>query len=259
MPLDEALLFAFLLVFVRAGAMLLSSPVFGAQNTPLPIRILTTLAIAAALTCALQPKVGAVPASLYDMGAAVAVEALAGLLIGLFMQLALQAVLIAGTLLDTQIGLGMSQTLNPVAGVPVSVLAQYKFLLGVVIFLCINGHHVMLQAFARSYDMMPAGAAIGAGKFAAVQAGYLSLLGQTCLLALTIAAPVLAVSLVVDAALGVVSKAVPQMQAIMVGMPAKLVMGMISLSIALPALVAGVNNAVENATDSIFKVMSAKS
>jgi flagellar biosynthesis protein FliR len=254
MTFDEALLFAFLLVFVRCSAMLLSSPVFGAQNTPLPIRILTTLAISAALTCAIQPHIGPLPKDLYSMGAAVAGEAVAGLLIGLFMQLALQAALMAGALLDTQIGLGMSQTLNPIAGVPISIIAQYKFMLAVVVFLSINGHHVMLEAFARSYELMPT---VGAANIAHLQEGYLGLLGQVSLLSLTIAAPVLAVSLVVDAALGVVSKAVPQMQAIMVGLPAKLIMGMTALSLALPALASGVQVGVEQASDALFRVMRA--
>lgn len=252
MTFDEGLLFAFLLVFIRCSAMLLSSPVFGAQNTPLPIRILTTLAISAALTCALQPKVGPVPQDLYQMVAAVATEAVAGLIIGLFMQLALQAALMAGALLDTQIGLGMSQTLNPIAGVPVAVIAQYKFMLAVVVFLSINGHHVMLQAFARSYELMPT---LGGETIANLHQGYLGLLGQISLLSLTIAAPVLAVSLVVDAALGIVSKAVPQMQAIMVGLPAKLIMGMIAMSLALPTLASGVQAGVEQATDALYKVM----
>ena len=232
--------------------MLLSSPVFGAQSTPLPIRILTTLSIAAALTVALQPKVGPLPGDLYGLAAAVATEAGAGLLIGLFMQLALQAALMAGALLDIQIGLGMSQQLNPVAGIPISVIAQYKFMLAVIVFLSINGHHIMLQSFARSYELMPT---LSGGVISSLEQNYVALLGKMSLLSLTIAAPVLAVSLVVDAALGVVSKAVPQMQAIMVGIPAKLIMGMITMSLTLPALSAGVQSGVEQASEALMRAM----
>lgn len=252
MQFDEALLYAFLLVFVRAGSMLLSSPVFGAQNTPLPIRIFTTLAIAAALSVAIQPKVGPVPGNLYGLISAVLSEAAAGLLIGLFMQLVLQAALIAGALLDLQIGLGMSQQLNPIAGIPISIIAQYKFMLALIVFLGVNGHHVMLEAFARSYDLMPA---VNKGVLQAAQINYLSLLSQISLLSLTIAGPVLAVSLVVDAALGVISRAVPQMQAILVGLPAKLIMGMIALAFALPALVIGTQSAIERATELLMRSM----
>lgn len=254
MHVDEALLYAFLLVFARAGAMLLSSPVFGAQNTPLPIRIFTTLAIAAALTAAVQPKIGPVPTDIYSLISAVVSEAAAGLLIGLFMQLVLQAALMAGALLDLQIGLGMSQQLNPIAGVPISIIAQYKFMLALIVFLGVNGHHVMLQAFSRSYELMPA---LSSGVIRAAQTNYISLLGQISLLSLTIAAPVLAVSLVVDAALGVISRAVPQMQAILVGLPAKLIMGMIALSLALPTLVVGVQSGVERATDLLLRAIGA--
>lgn len=245
-------MFAFLLVFVRCSAMLFTSPVFGAQSTPLPVRIMTTLAMSAALTLALQPKMGPPPETLYALASAVLAEAAAGAMIGLFTQLVMQAVLMAGSLIDTQIGLGISQQLNPLTGVSVTVIAQYKYMLGVVIFLAANGHHMMLQAFARSYELMPP---LGSVSVDAFRTGYVELLGQASLLALTIAAPVLAVSLVADAALGVISRAVPQMQAIMVGMPAKLGLGILATSLALPALVTSVQSGVESAMRVLMRAM----
>jgi flagellar biosynthesis protein FliR len=250
MPADPTLLFGFLLVFVRCSAMLLSSPVFGAQNTPLPVRIMTTLAISGALTAVLTPKLGPPPADMNGLVVAVAHEAMAGLLLGTFVSLALQAAQIAGAFLDLQIGLGSSQILNPATGVSVTVISQFKFMLGVVIFLSFDGHHLMLQAFAASYD---SAAPIS---MAVVQASVLTLVRDTFLLALQIAAPVLAVSVIIDASLGLMSRAVPQMQAIHVGLPAKLLVGILVLGFGLPGLVAGVNAGVGHALqalDPIFR------
>ena len=118
----------------------------------------------------------------------------------------------------------MSQSLNPITGVSSTVISQYKFMLGVVVYLSINAHHLMLQAFADSYQALPA---FGAGDLPLLKAEIVSSIARMSLLALQISAPVMAVGLVVDAALGVVNKAVPQMQAFLVGLPAKVLMGLL--------------------------------
>ena len=255
MAFDAALFYSFILVFVRCSAMLLVSPMFGAQNSPVQIRVFTTLAIAGALTCALKPAIGAVPPELYSMAAAVLKEVLAGLLIGTFMSLVLQAAQMAGSIIDMQMGLAMSQTLNPLTGVPVTVISQFKYMLALVIFLSMDCHHLMIIAFARSYETMPP---LSYESLPAIQTGLVSLLSQLCLLALQLAAPVLAVSLIVDAGLGIVSKAVPQMQAMLVGLPAKVIMGMLALSIGLPAMTGAISSGVGSALQTLTHAMGTK-
>ena len=252
MAFDAALLFSFFCVFVRCSGMFLTSPIFSAQSTPVQVRVFTTLAISGALTVALGPKIGPPPPDMYNFLMAVTHEALAGLLIGAFMNLVLLAAQMAGTLIDTQMGLGMSQVLNPINGVSSSVISQFKYMLAVVVFLSINGHHLMLQAFAQSYGSMPG---MTMEHLPQMKNSLVGLFGSLSVLAIQMAAPVLGVSLVVDAALGIINKAVPQMQVIIVGMPAKLVIGMIALSVGLPAVVAGVNTGVGTALDGLMRAM----
>jgi flagellar biosynthetic protein FliR len=241
MHLDAALMYSFVVVFVRCSAMLLVSPMFGAQNSPVQIRIFTTLAIAGALTLALKPSIGPPPVEMYALAAAILKEILAGLLIGIFMSLVLQAAQMAGAIIDMQMGLGMSQAMNPLTGVPVTVISQFKFMLALVLFLSMDAHHQMIIAFARSYQTMPA---LSYESIPAIKTGIGTLMGQLSLLALQIAAPVMAVSLIVDAGLGIVNKAVPQMQAMLVGLPAKVIMGMLALSLGLPAMTSAVSTGV---------------
>lgn len=251
MTMDTAWLWSFFAVFVRASAMMISSPVFSAQSTPLQIRIFTTLSISAALTAVLQPKVGAMPEHFILMIFAVASEALAGLLIGIFTSFAFHAAQMAGTFLDFQVGLGMSQIVNPATGVPSTLIGQFKYMLAITTFLAMNGHHSMIHAFAASYDAYPG---FNSQTLTGLEKNLMPLFGTMCLLALQIAAPVAAVSLVVDSALGVVNKAVPQMQVFMVGMPAKILLGLIALSLSLPALTAGVDNGVRMGLETLFSL-----
>lgn len=253
MSIDAALFYAFLIVFVRCSAMLLSSPVFGAQNTPLMVRIFTTLALAAALTCTIKPNIGPPPADMYSLALAIMHEAIAGILIGAFMTMVLHAAEIAGSFLDLQMGFGLSQALNPITGVPVTLMAQFKMFLCMVVFLSINAHHVMLAAFVHSYDTMPMPSM---ASMPGIQATFVGMITQMFLIALQIAAPVTAVSIVVDAALGVINKAVPQMQTLIVGMPAKIIMGLLVVSVTLPALASSVQYGVDQATSSLSNVFS---
>ena len=244
MHFDATLLFAFLLVFVRCSAMLFASPMFGAQNTPLQVRIFTTLAIAGALTCALKPSIGPVPADMYMFAAAILKELLAGLLIGVFMSLVLFAAQMAGAVIDLDMGLSLSQEFSPLTGMNVTVVAQFKYMLALVLFLTMDCHHQMILAFARSYQTMPA---LGYDSIPAVRTGIVAMIGSLSLLSLQMAAPVIAVSLIVDAGLGIVNKAVPQIQAMLVGLPAKMILGIFALAIGLPAIAAGINAGVHTA------------
>ena len=234
--MTEGAMLALLLVFVRASATLLVAPMFGAQNTPLPIRILTTLSISGALAVAIRPKLGPMPETLHALTMAVLVEAGAGLLLGGMVNLAMQALTIAGSLADLQTGLTMSQVLNPISGVSTSVLGQLKTMLGLVVFLAADAHHLLLAAFVRSYDSVPT--------LAQAHEALVPLVGGTFLLGIQVAAPVMAVGFLVDASLGLVGRAVPTLQPTQLGAPAKLVAGLLAVSVGLPTTVAAVTAAV---------------
>lgn len=251
MKLDSAFLWAFFSVFVRASAMMLSSPFFSARSIPTSIRVMATLSIAMALTFALKPSIGQLPGDMHGFVFGLMGEAVAGLLIGALTTLAFSAFEVAGALIDLQMGLGASQILNPVNGVPATLMAQYKATLSLVVFVLIDGHHMLVDAFISSYRLMPS---FGADNALALQRAMPELFAQTGFLSLQIAAPVVAVSVVVDAALGLVNKAVPQMPVMLVGMPAKLGISLVTLSVGLPALVAGVGHGTELATRSLTQV-----
>ncbi|MBS1716368.1 MAG: flagellar biosynthetic protein FliR [Armatimonadetes bacterium] len=249
--MNEALFFAFFMVFIRCSALLLSSPMFGAQSTPLFVRIFTTLCIAGALTVAIQPNIGPMPTNFYEFGVRALHEALAGLLIGSFASLALQAAQIAGGMLDLQVGLASSQVLNPLNGVPVTLIAQFKTMLGLMIYISVDGHHALIGSLVMSYQAGP----LGYESLPALRDSAVSLIEQSCLIGLQIAAPVIAVSLVVDAGLGLINRAVPQMPVMLVGAPVKIGVGLAMMAIALPAMSGGMNQAMDLATQSIRRVM----
>lgn len=254
MKLDTPLLFTFALVFVRCSAMLLASPVFGG-NTPVTIRVGFATMVSAALTPVMLSHVGHVPTHLYDVGAAVVYEALVGILIGATLHALILAAQMAGAFLDIQVGLSSIQVLNPQTGNPVSLFAQFKYFLAIVLLLLVNGHHAMFQAFVHSYEMSPG---LGMASLPGVKDDLVAFVGQLSLLSLQIAAPVAAVCVVVDAAAGIVNKSVPQMQAFLVTLPAKILLGILALSLGLPLLVVAIQNGVEHTFDALSRMLAGR-
>ena len=250
---DLDALFGLFMVFVRCSAAFMTSPLFGAQNTPVNVRILTSLSVSFAISLVVKAHIGHAPANLGAFFIVVANEAASGILIGMLLQLVIQIAMIAGSFLDMQIGLGMSQTMNPLLGIPVTIIGQYKMMLATMIFLSMNGHHMVIEAIVKSYQVAPT---LTASSLGILEHGVVSLLGRFMLLSIQIAAPVLGVSLILDAALGLMSKALPQLQPIQIGMPAKLALGMASVSLCLPALVAATQNGVAQSMDLIGHVFA---
>ncbi len=252
MSLDAALFWSFLVVFIRCTALLMASPVLTGQHTPVNVRVMIGMALSAALVFVIQPKVGAVPQDMYTLTLTIAQEAVIGLMIGMFISMAFTAFEVAGSFLDMQVGLSSSQVMNPVNGIQSTLLSQFKHMLALVVFLTLGGHQLLIKAFIKSYEVMPS---MGAMHLDAIQNNFVAMLGQILLLGIQIAAPVAAVGFIIDAALGFINKSVPQFPAMIVGMPAKIIMGLLTLSIALPAMISGVQSGVDIAAGALWRAL----
>lgn len=247
MTLDSALLVAFLAAFLRTSAMVFASPLFSGTSTPVIVRVFFSFALSLALAPALQSSM-VVPPDMYALAGLAFTEIVSGLMIGFAVQMVLLGAQVAGAFLDMQVGFGLASVLAPNNSLPATILSKFKFMLAMVVFLSINGHHMLMQALTASY---------GATSELTARIGLemaLDGLWKMSLIALQIALPVAAVSFIVDACLGIISRAVPQINVLMAGISAKLLVGLIGLSLALPAVAAGVTHGVDVAQDMIVRM-----
>ncbi len=249
MNLDSALLAAFFAAFLRTSAMVLAAPLFGGNGTPVIVRIFFAAGLSLCLTPILYGQV-TVPNDLLSLFFFAGKEIACGLLIGVAVQFILWAAEMAGNFLDMQVGFGLGSVLLPNQVMPATVISKFKFMIALVLLVTMNGHHLLVQALVASYS---------AGEAISLASAYDQIIGglvTMSMLALQIAAPVAAVAFVVDAALGIVSRAVPQINILMVGISAKLMAGIVAVGIALPALGAGVSRGIEIATEALEKTFA---
>lgn len=228
MTFDLANILAGVGLFIRFSGLLLTAPLFGTV-VPARVRILLAVVMAVALFPVLPAGVYAdIPSSLLGLLLFAAHEALIGVLIGAIMQVLSMAVQMAGNIMDLQIGLGSAQLFDPMSGVSATPLSQFKYLLGVLLLFLLNGHHVMIGGLMSSYEVAQESKLLDV-------TSMLELLAIMSSVALRIAAPVAAISVLIDAAAGLVNKAVPQSTPFLLALPAKLMVGLFVTAIGLPA------------------------
>ena len=229
--LDVSWLVAVFLLSLRLTATFLLTPVLAAASVPVVVRVLLVLGLAAALSLGLPPASIAAASALTSTGpllAAAGAELALGATLALGILLAFGAFSVAGNLLDVQIGFGLAQVIDPASNARAPILTSAFGQLAAVVFFALDGHHALLRGIAYSLERFPLGtpwrleAAFGP---TVTQAAGLFSLG------FALAAPVVFCILLLDVALGVVSRNLPQMNMLAVGIPAKVVIGLVALSL----------------------------
>lgn len=236
MSLDIEWFWSVLVGFTRASGLVLLAPVFGSRTVPTPVRVGFAGILALGMAPLIQPTVGAPPTEWLPFIVRLVGEALIGLVMGYGVSLIIGAAVMAGELLDQMMGFGMIQLLNPFSSFPTSLMAQFHYMLAMVLFALVDGHHLLLVALTRSFEISQ-----GIGDFRTLAEGGLTIGVQLCgdvlWLCVQIAAPAGGVLFVVDSAMAAISRAVPQVPVWLIGLPAKIAVGLVALSASLPAMV----------------------
>ena len=218
--------------FVRISAALLVAPLFGARNVNVRARLalglLLALVVAPQLTA--QPTVD--PLSLGGLVVAMR-QILIGVAMGFILQMVFSALNQAGEYIALSMGLGFASAVDPVGGVQVPMISQFLTILATLIFLALNGHLVLIELLLRSFETFPvAGAGLTSDDLWAVIAFGSQMFSGAVLIAL----PAMASLLLVNLAMGVVTRAAPQLNIFAVGFPVTILAGFLILILTLPAL-----------------------
>jgi flagellar biosynthetic protein FliR len=231
--LGEPWIAGVLLLATRIAALLLLTPVLYAIPVPPLARLLITLGLACVIALPFGQQMGSAPATVADLVGAALQEAAIGATLGLGVLMAFAGFALAGRLADIQIGFGVAQVFDPLTRTQLPILSAVIGLFAVVFFFAINGHHLLLRGIAFSVERMPVGggwSAAAAAEPLTRQAAVLFSLG------FALAAPVVLSLLLLEFALGVVSRNLPQMNMLVLGIPVKIIGGLLALSVWAAAL-----------------------
>jgi len=230
MSVELALQFVptFVLAFFRVAGMMLAAPFFGNARVPRRIRLMLALV----LTVGFLPGIGPVrmPDSTWLLAAGIAGEMLFGLAIGTVLNFAFMAVQWAGEIISQQLGLGLGEMYDPQFGQGGSVVSDLYFLLTLVIFLSLQGHHAFLRGVRATFDSLPL---LSVGMSQGLLDLAVGLLASATNLAMQLAAPMLVTMLLVDVVLGFVGKTIPQINVMTAGLSLRSLVGIVVMILGL--------------------------
>lgn len=247
-----ATIVGFVLALVRASAWLVTAPPFAGRT--IPIRVKLGLATAVALMVGPRAATGGVPMDTVPLIGAVLVQVLIGVALGFVAQLLLSAVQAAGGLIDLFGGFTISAAYDPLSLSQSAVLGRAYQLLATVLLFAINGHLVLMNGFLRSFDAVPL-SGIRMGDMSELMTRDL---GVLFVAAIEIAGPVLAALFLADVALALLTRAAPQLNAIMLAFPLKILLTLMLLGFALPMLpgsVHGLLDRVDTGTSAVLRAL----
>ncbi len=244
----------FLLIFVRMTGLFVTAPIFGRRNIPVYFKV--GFAFMAALLMANVIEVGHVVDTSNFMIYALYIikEFLVGVVIGFIAYAVFTSIYIAGQIIDMQIGFGMVNVLDPLSNIQVPITANLYFMLAMIIFLVTNGHHMLIRALYQSFDILPLGSAVIKSDLVD---NIVVVFKDMFSVGFKIAAPIVAAVIVTDVVLGIISKTIPQMNVFVLGMPLKILIGLIIIFITVPAFIYIVTMLTDNMNIEIFKMIKA--
>jgi flagellar biosynthetic protein FliR len=221
---------AFFLVLARVSPLFLLAPLFSSTSVPGRVRGVVAVGLAFGLT-AVVARGARVPLDVMTLGGLLVKELLVGLAYAYTLGALFAAMAAAGSLLDTLIGFSFGALVDPLTGNQASVLSNLYTLVGIMVFIAIGGDGWVIKGLAQSYELVPLLDAPALGSLVGgAQEAFASVLTS----ALKICAPVLLALVITDAAIGVVSRVVPQLNVFAVGFPAKVAVGLVLIGVTLP-------------------------
>jgi flagellar biosynthetic protein FliR len=219
---------------VRLVALFGVAPFFGHALVPPRIRVALAFGVALVVAPVLPPGAAGPGDEPFAVAGAALGELLSGLTLGFAVRLLFVALDVIGELASIQGGLGAAQTLDPASQSHSPALGSLLGVLALGTWLAIGGHHDLLRAVVASYDVLPlGGGGPGADSFLAVA----SLAAPMLALGVQLAAPVTAAMLLANTAVGVLGRAIPQLNLITLQLPAHVAITLLVLALGARGLV----------------------
>ncbi|MFC7287744.1 flagellar biosynthetic protein FliR [Herminiimonas glaciei] len=232
---------AFLWPLTRIIGMISVAPLFG--NVSVPARVKIGLGIMLAMIIA--PTVPAMPAldpmSLQGL-LILAQQLIIGLSIGFAMRITFAGVEMAGEIIGMTMGLGFASFFDPQTRARSSAISQFLALLTLTIYLATNLHLVVLSTLAQTFEMLPISSSFlsAGGMLEVVKWG-----GRIFSAGVQLSLPVVAALLITNIALGILTRAAPQLNIFGIGFPITIGVGFIMIGIVLPYLMNPIINLIQ--------------
>jgi flagellar biosynthesis protein FliR len=230
---------ALLWPLTRILGLIAAAPLFGNISVPVTVKI----GLGVMLTLIVAPTVSTVPSAIDPMSFAglliMAQQLVIGLAMGFVMQIVFSGVEMAGEITGMTMGLSFATFFDPQTQGQSTAISQFLALLATMTFLAVNGHLMLLSALAESFSTLPiSSASIGSQPFQQLASWG----GRVFSAGVQLSLPMVAALLITNIALGILTRAAPQLNLFGIGFPITLTVGFVAIAFSLPYLATPLGN-----------------
>lgn len=223
----------FLLIFARIASMVAFSPVIGSGAVPPTAKIGLSFLLSIIVYPFTAANFPPIPDNTVLFFMMLIREVMVGVLVGTVAVAIFAGVQLSGQIFGMQVGFGIVNVIDPMSETQVSILGQFEFLIALLLFVTVDGHHLVLLAIANSYKYLPVDTFHITENLAFEVAG---LLQKMFVVAFKVGIPMIATLLTVTVTMGLIARTVPQMNVFIVGLPLNILTGLFMLGMSLALL-----------------------
>lgn len=212
----------FLMILVRIASFVAVAPFFGMNSTPYRVKIGFSVLVSL-LLYQILPKTGLTYEGVFGFGVVIVREGITGLLIGFAANICNSIILLAGNMIDMEMGLSMATEYDPMTQNQVNITGQLYNYFIMLLLIVTDMHHYILRAVVDSYELIPINGQVFDWEH--LFQSFLTYMTDLFVIAFRIILPVFAVMMILNCILGIMAKVSPQMNMFAVGMQMKLLVG----------------------------------
>ncbi|OPJ57103.1 flagellar biosynthetic protein FliR [Alkalithermobacter paradoxus] len=242
----------YILIFSRLIGLFVVAPIFGRNNLPNIFKLGFCLIIAYIILPYVEGS-GVTQLSFFETIFLAIKELLIGLVIGFIAYIIFSIFFIAGSFIDMDLGFGMASVMDPQYGAQVPITGNFIYTIGTVVFMILNGHHHLIRSLVNSFYIFPVNSLISINNNLFIF--LVKLLDYIFTSAIKIAIPVMIAIFLTNLILGILARTMPQMNVFVVGMPLKLIIGILIISIVFPYYISIMKDMFNSIYEFIHKII----
>ncbi|WP_270302912.1 fused FliR family export protein/FlhB family type III secretion system protein [Terrisporobacter petrolearius] len=239
-----------LFIFIRVITFFSSLNILFPSGTPNTFKVCFSILMSIIISSGVNIDVNVL--NTFDLIRLVAMETVNGLLLGYITNLCFNSLKIAGSLIDQQIGLSMSSIYDPNSKEQATLIENLMYWMGIIIFFSMNGHHKLIIGIQQSFHLIKIGENLIQNNFYYI----IHVFVQCFTIGFKIAVPVILSLIFTDLIMGLISRSVPQLNVMIIGMPLKMLVGVVFFMIALPFIITEIHNLLNKIPDILDGTLS---
>lgn len=244
----------FLLILARMSGCVFFNQIFGRGNLPVLFKTSMTLFLAITIYGILPPATDLQVYSIIEYVVLIAKELFVGYLISYVMNLFFSTVVVSGEVIGLQIGMSMSQMYDPNSNISMGIIGRFLNIILILVFFMGDGHITLIKIFITSCKL------INIGNLSIPKELFFYLVEmfqQILILALKLSMPIIALEIILEAGVGILMKAIPQIHIFSVNIQLKILVGLIGILILVPTFSIFIDNTITLMFEQIEKSLSA--